>query len=907
MKGAQKKLAVYLVVLALCVSLSGAAVSGNVAKADTSSDEQWEYSVNGDGTVTITKYMGSDMYLIVPSTIDDMYVTGIGNEAFYNNGSLNAVIIPDNILTIGNFAFALCGNLTEIVMSDKTLSIGEGAFLNCSSLTGITLPATLQRIEKDTFSGCTSLREIAIPAYVTTIGDTAFYGCSNLQKVSIPEGTVTGIGNSAFSLCKSLSDIAIPASVTSIGAEAFYYCESINEMTLSDSVAFIGADAFTGCSSSFTINTTSGSYAEIYAKDNNINVWTPDAPGIKNFEYSENSDGTITITGYIGEETDIVIPQMISGKVVNSIGEKAFYSNTFIKRVTIPSGITNIGAWSFAYCYELEEVSLPESLVSIGESAFLECMKLSILSEIPKGVYAIGEDAFGCTAVKEYRVSAENLYYASYSGVLYSYDKTTLINYPSGCTNEEFVVPDSVITIGRFAFSRSTFLKRITIPSSVKIIKWSAFSACTGLKQVFIPSSVISMEGAVFSYCTNLEEVVLPEGLAAIGQNFFMGCERLKGIKLPESVREIGYAAFWDCSSLQELVLPEGFYYIGERAFLRCSSLISITIPVSTFNIDTTAFEGCYNLVIYTMMGAYAETFARVNGISVRLLNEPTPSPTPSPTPTPTPSPTPTPTPTLTPSPTPKITPPPITPAPAITVPPASVITVPPTIPPAIITPVPVITAPPVPTEKPWEDDSDAEEKAIKDNLKLSSITVGYTAVKSKGIFYKTAVKITWQKKNSARGYMIYRSTDGGKYSCLADIESGNRVAYTDKKVVKGKKYRYKVQAYTKTVDNWYYGSYSPAKTIKVSKKLLKPTISYTKKGKELTILFKKVEGTNYQSQYRYLGTKKWSTLSKLKGKLCPKVSKVIKFKGFQFRIRTYMKIDGKKCYSEWSKEITIK
>lgn len=154
---------------------------------------------------------------------------------------------------------------------------------------------------------------------------------------------------------------------------------------------------------------------------------------------------------------------------------------------------------------------------------------------------------------------------------------------------------------------------------------------------------------------------------------------------------------------------------------------------------------------------------------------------------------------------------------------------------------------------------------------------------------------------------MVYRCVKGGEYQTVANISNKSQNFYTDKNVVKGKSYTYKVRAFASYEDSWVFGSYSQIKTIKVSTSLLKPVVSSTKKGKKLTLVFDKVEGTNYESQYRYIGDTKWTELSSLSGKLTSKVTKKIKANNFQIRIRTYMKVSGKKYYSQWSKSITVK
>ena len=120
------------------------------------------------------------------------------------------------------------------------------------------------------FESCTSLTSITIPNSVTSIGTRAFYGCTSLTSITIPD-SVTSIGNDAFYICSSLTSINIPNSVTSIGTYVFCSCTSLTSISIPNSVISIGEDTFLNCTN-LKIYCEQGSYAETYAKTNNIPV-----------------------------------------------------------------------------------------------------------------------------------------------------------------------------------------------------------------------------------------------------------------------------------------------------------------------------------------------------------------------------------------------------------------------------------------------------------------------------------------------------------------------------------------------------------------------------------------------------------------------------------------------------------
>ncbi|MBE6758531.1 MAG: zinc-ribbon domain-containing protein [Ruminococcaceae bacterium] len=156
------------------------------------------------------------------------------------------------------------------------------------------------------------------------------------------------------------------------------------------------------------------------------------------FTFELGSDGYI-VTGYIGDESDVVIPAKYKDRPVVKVGESAFEDRKWVISVHIPGSVTTIGKAAFGYCERLESISLPDSLTNIGRAAFVDCDSLSSIV-IPEGVTDIGERMFySCNRLKS------------------------------------VTIPDSVIGIGERAFSRCQSLNSITIPDSVRYIGGSAF------------------------------------------------------------------------------------------------------------------------------------------------------------------------------------------------------------------------------------------------------------------------------------------------------------------------------------------------------------------------------------------------------------------------------------------------
>ena len=422
-------------------------------------------------TGTVTDCDSSVTKANIPHTIKGVTVTSIGDQAFYNCTSLTSVTIPDSVTSIGDRAFRYCISLTSVTIPDSVTSIGEEAFYGCWDLTRLIIPGSVTSIDKDAFCFCSSLTSVTIPDSVTSIGDSAFYGCESLTSVTIPD-SVTSIGSCAFYGCASLTSVTIPDSVTSIGDYAFYGCTSLTSVTIPDSVTSIGDYAFYGCTSLTSVA----------------------IPG------SVTSIGWSAFYG-CASLTSVTIPDSVT-----SIGDYAFYGCTSLTSVTIPDSVTSIGDYAFYGCTSLTSVAIPGSVTSIGWSAFYGCASLTSVT-IPDSVTSIGNCAFAsCTSLTGIWVAEGNSHYANdASGVLFNKDKTTLVQCPGAFA--AYTIPNSVTSIGEYAFSHCTSLTSVTIPDSVTSIGDWAFSHCTSLTSVTISDSVTSIGEYAFYDCTSLTDV----------------------------------------------------------------------------------------------------------------------------------------------------------------------------------------------------------------------------------------------------------------------------------------------------------------------------------------------------------------------------------------------------------------
>ncbi len=236
---------------------------------NATSAEFFEYTEEND-EITITGYTGTYAEVVIPRMIENKPVTQIGEEAFYECGSLRSAAIPDGVKLIGEYAFSHCESLTSVFIFDNVTEIGDYAFEFCHSLKSVTIPKSVTKIGNYAFSGC-DLMSVDIPESVTEIGGHAFDSTPWIKdkRKEDPLVVVNGIlidgqacggdvnilynvnkiGRGAFELCESLTSVTIPESVTEIGGNAFYNCTTLKSVTIPEGMAVIGELAFTDCTS----------------------------------------------------------------------------------------------------------------------------------------------------------------------------------------------------------------------------------------------------------------------------------------------------------------------------------------------------------------------------------------------------------------------------------------------------------------------------------------------------------------------------------------------------------------------------------------------------------------------------------------------------------------------------------
>ena len=301
--------------------------------------------------------------------------------------------------------------------------------------------------------------------------------------------------------------------------------------------------------------------------------------------------------------TSITIPNSVT-----TIGTGAFDGCTGLTSITIPNSVTTIGSGAFNGCTGLTSITIPNSVTTIEPIAFSGCTGLTSIT-IPNSVKTLEGNPFSnCSGLVSLTVSPENTVYDSRGNcnAIIETASNTLI---SGCKNT--IIPNSVTSIGDYAFNGCTGLTSITIPNSVTTIGSCAFSGCTGLTSITIPNSVTSIGGYAFSECTGLTSITIPNSVTTIGKYAFSECTGLTSITIPNSVTTIGEYAFFGCTGLTSITIPNSVTSIGSNPFAYCYGLDSLTVSSENIVYDSrnncnaiietasnTLISGCKNTII---------------------------------------------------------------------------------------------------------------------------------------------------------------------------------------------------------------------------------------------------------------------------------------------------------------------
>ena len=374
-----------------------------------------------------------------------------------------------------------------------------------------------------------------------------FKGYGNMQ---------TGYYSGDVTIPETVTHNGVTYAVTAIGRNAFASCIDPTTVTIPKSITDIA---------SFSFNGSSGITSITISSDNPI------------YDSRDNCNAIIMTANN----------KLIAG----------------CKNTVIPNTVTTIGNGAFWGCNSLTSVDIPNSVTTLEVQAFAYCTGLTSVT-IGSSVTLIDQDAFGCcSSITSITIDSSNPRYDSRdncNAIIRTASNTLIF----GC--QTTVIPNTVTTIGSWAFQECTGLTSITIPNSVKTINDHAFLNCTGLANATIPNSVKTIGDYAFSGCSALTSVNIPKSVTTIGNNPFSSCAGVMSITV-----ESGNPKFDsrdNCNAIistannkliigcKNTIIPNSITAIGRSAFNDCIGLTSVTLPNTITSIEDNAFEDCKDL-----------------------------------------------------------------------------------------------------------------------------------------------------------------------------------------------------------------------------------------------------------------------------------------------------------------------
>ena len=492
--------------------------------------------------------------------------------------------IPDSVTAIDDMAFMGCSKLGELVISDALESIGEEAITQCSSFKYV----FYQGSESDW-----SNVSIGIDNGSLTTAKIHYNSTDHTYEYKVDkEATCTkdGLKHLECTVCTYCLDpeiipspghdystewtIDVAPTCTEKGSKSRHctVCDDKSDVTVIEPNGHSYSDEWTiDIAPTCTTEGSKSHHCSVCDVKTDITVISILEHEMVNdickycglsdvWEY-EMKDGSIVITQYNGNSSEVVIPSEICGVPVIGIGDNLFYNCTSLTSITIPESVTTIGNYAFFNCSALTSVTFPEGLTTIGNYAFTSCTGLTSI-EIPDSVTSVGVYAFGeCGFLKS------------------------------------VVMSKNVTEINESTFYNCYYLASFTIPEGVTRIGNTAFYGCKRLKTVEIPDSVTSIENGAFSGCKALTSIDLNENITSLGSSVFYGCSNLTSITIPSKVTTINPHTFYNCNNISYVIISDKVTGIGKNVFY--------------------GFTG----TIYCVENSVAHEYASTNGIAYVLVN----------------------------------------------------------------------------------------------------------------------------------------------------------------------------------------------------------------------------------------------------------------------------------------------
>lgn len=599
----------------------------------------------------------------------------ISSKTFYKT-NIAKITIPESVSSIGGIAFADTP-LKSITLPSNLITVGQNAFSG-TQLTTVTLPSKLQTLKEGAFGEISTLVSVNIPLSLKS-GYEAFSNSKKLETVTfedgretIPSGLLKNIGIKTFTL---------PSTIKTIEYSAFAQNDYLSEIILNNALEAI--------------------YESAFANTNLKHVKLPDS---------------LTYLGRGAFENNHSLTEVIFPKQLRAISENAF-ANTGLTKLEVPSNIEEINSGAF-YNTKLSDLILSEGIKRIASSAFVG-NQLKVI-ELPASLQYLGSSAFGNSSklrVVKIKSNVEfDKYYDVDTNSPFSYQdyysdeiskqrpESIFVNFEGGVSKVSdylfngvtpvksvtfkdninlteigahafegtsltfLTLPDTVETLGEFAFGNINTLNSVNIPEKLTTAD-RAFAGSkklnelrnkiegiripdgmfenTGLTTFIVPSGIKEIGKYAFrnnkstaisfeDHQEGFKDVILPVGLTKIDSRAFESTEigyydipdtvseigdgafrfnpNLKSIKLPSELKALKGYLFEGNKGMKQLVIPDKVESIDTNAFVNMEGLENVYIPASVTKIGEKLIANKDKVTFHVVSGSYAETYLKANG-----------------------------------------------------------------------------------------------------------------------------------------------------------------------------------------------------------------------------------------------------------------------------------------------------
>lgn len=485
--------------------------------------------------------------------------------------------------------YSYVGSDTDVTVPSeikgKLVTTLHGTFSGKETVKKVTVPEGVRLIEYHAFHGCTALTTVVLPSSLEEMTEYTFYQCTNLKTVSLDTANskLTKIGQYSFADCGKLTGFDIPSSLKELEEGVFFRCSSLKKIIIPDTVEKIDSSAFRECTNVTEIKIP-GTVKE--ASDIALvgceKVITAELPismvTLANLQRSDDLETLVIVDDGSTElpDKDALNEKKKLKKVVfpdslTSIPRAFCRSVSALEEVKLPANLKIISNASFSECTNLKTIDLPDTVTEIGAFAFANCTSLKDFT-IPDGIKSIGEEAFYNSGITSLVVpeSVETIDKLAFSHMA----NLTNATFPAGCgitfsdckNLKTAKITGNPTVIDNYMFYECSQLTDFEIPGSVKKIGYAAFYN-TALKEAVIPAGVTEIDDWAFGECQNLEKAMLPDGLKSIGEAAFYECPELTDSNIPDSVTTLGGYAFSCCPKLKDMTIPDTIDNFGECVF----------------------------------------------------------------------------------------------------------------------------------------------------------------------------------------------------------------------------------------------------------------------------------------------------------------------------------------------------